>query len=181
MKFSLLDQGPFSGLQVWRVPVSRPPAAMPTPPGFLRCPHQRVTFSFPTQGCSSSRDYLAVQGPDKLTTEDFWTLVWEQDIHTILTLLPWQEMGEVRHCACCSLVELLVTAVMSAIHTNQTCCCAQVPHDVCWPLEGDSLCTKLLTIQCGTEKPASGWRCIQLKVKHVRLCGAVLGCWRGTG
>lgn len=54
-------------------------------------------FSFPTQGCSSGRDYLAVQGPDKLTMEDFWTLVWEQDVHTILTLLPWQEKGEVRH------------------------------------------------------------------------------------
>lgn len=52
-------------------------------------------FSFPTQGCSSSRDYLAAQGPDKLTMEDFWTLVWEQDIHTILTLLPGQEKGEV--------------------------------------------------------------------------------------
>lgn len=57
----------------------------------------RVMFSFPTQGCSSGRDYLAVQGPDKLTMEDFWTLVWEQDVHTILTLLPWQEKGEVRH------------------------------------------------------------------------------------
>lgn len=59
-----------------------------------------MTLSFPTQGCSSSREYLAVQGPDKLTTEDFWTLVWEQDIHTILTLLPWQEKGEVRCRAC---------------------------------------------------------------------------------
>ncbi|NXJ68450.1 PTPRV phosphatase, partial [Rostratula benghalensis] len=107
VKFSLLDQGPFSGLlQVWRVP-----------------------------GCSSSREYLAVQGPDKLTMEDFWTLVWEQDIHTILTLLPWQEKGE-------------------------------VPSEVCWPLEGDSLCTKTLTIQCDTEKIVSGWRCIQLKMKH---------------
>ncbi|NXC37713.1 PTPRV phosphatase, partial [Penelope pileata] len=107
VKFSLLDQGPFSDLlQVWHVP-----------------------------GCSSSRDYLAVQGPDKLTMEDFWTLVWEQDVHTILTLLPWQEKGEVL-------------------------------SDTCWPLEGDSLCTKLLTIQCGPEKPASRWRCIQLKVKH---------------
>ncbi|KAM6044418.1 receptor-type tyrosine-protein phosphatase V-like isoform 2-T2 [Chlamydotis macqueenii] len=107
VKFSLLDQGPFSGLlQVWRVP-----------------------------GCSSSREYLAVQGPDKLTMEDFWTLVWEQDIHTILTLLPWQEKGE-------------------------------VPNEACWPLEGDSLCTKMLTIQCGTEKVVSGWRCIQLKMKH---------------
>ncbi|NXN23200.1 PTPRV phosphatase, partial [Nycticryphes semicollaris] len=107
VKFSLLDQGPFSGLlQVWRVP-----------------------------GCSSSREYLAVQGPDKLTMEDFWTLVWEQDVHTILTLLPWQEKGE-------------------------------VPSEVCWPLEGDSLCTKTLTIQCDTEKLVSGWRCIQLKMKH---------------
>lgn len=59
--------------------------------------------SFPTQGYSSSREYLAVQGPDKLTMEDFWTLVWEQDVHTILTLLPCQEKGEVRcrACLCC--------------------------------------------------------------------------------
>ncbi|XP_031988923.1 receptor-type tyrosine-protein phosphatase V-like isoform X1 [Corvus moneduloides] len=107
VKFSLLEQGPFSGLlQVWRVP-----------------------------GCSSSRDYLAVHGPDKLTMEDFWTLVWEQDVHTILTLLPWQEKGE-------------------------------VPGEVCWPLEGDSLCTKTLTIQCDSEKLVSGWRCTQLKLKH---------------
>ncbi|NXD27257.1 PTPRV phosphatase, partial [Spelaeornis formosus] len=107
VKFSLLEQGPFTGLlQVWRVP-----------------------------GCSSSRDYLAVHGPDKLTMEDFWTLVWEQDVHTILTLLPWQEKGE-------------------------------VPGEVCWPLEGDSLCTKTLTIQCDTEKLVSGWRCAQLKLKH---------------
>ncbi|NXK84836.1 PTPRV phosphatase, partial [Amazona guildingii] len=107
VKFSLLEQGPFSGLlQVWHVP-----------------------------GCSISREYLAVQGPDKLTMEDFWTLVWEQDVHTILTLLPWQEKGE-------------------------------VPGEVCWPLEGDSLCTKMLNIQCVTEKVVSGWRCTQLKVKH---------------
>ncbi|NXG58025.1 PTPRV phosphatase, partial [Hemiprocne comata] len=107
VKFSLLEQGPYSGLlQVWRVP-----------------------------GCNSSREYLAVQGPDKLTMEDFWTLVWEQDVHTILTLLPWQEKGE-------------------------------VPSEACWPLEGDSLCTNMLTIQSGTEKLFSGWRCIQLKMKH---------------
>uniref|UniRef100_A0A674GKX2 protein-tyrosine-phosphatase n=1 Tax=Taeniopygia guttata TaxID=59729 RepID=A0A674GKX2_TAEGU len=107
VKFSLLEQGPLSGLlQVWRVP-----------------------------GCGSSRDYLAVQGPDKLTMEDFWTLVWEQDVHTILTLLPWQEKGE-------------------------------VPGEVCWPLEGDSLCTKTLTIQCDPEKLVSGWRCTQLRLKH---------------
>ncbi|NWU94896.1 PTPRV phosphatase, partial [Upupa epops] len=107
VKFSLLEQGPFSGLlQVWRVP-----------------------------GCSSSRDYLAVQGPDKLTMEDFWTLVWDQDVHTILTLIPWQEKGE-------------------------------VPSEACWPSEGESLCTKMLTIQYGMEKLVSGWRCIHLRMKH---------------
>ncbi|XP_053943465.1 receptor-type tyrosine-protein phosphatase V-like isoform X3 [Cuculus canorus] len=107
VKFSLLEQGPFSGLlQVWHI-----------------------------LGCNSSREYLAVQGPDNLAVEDFWTLVWEQDVHTILTLLPWQEKGE-------------------------------VPSEACWPLEGDSLCTKMLTIQCGTEKLVSRWRCFHLKVKH---------------
>ncbi|NXA07635.1 PTPRV phosphatase, partial [Sapayoa aenigma] len=106
VKFSLLEQGPLSGLlQVWHVP-----------------------------GCSPSRDYLAVQGPDKLTMEDFWTLVWEQDVRIILTLLC-QEKGEVQ-------------------------------GEACWPLEGDSLYTKTLTVQCDTEKLVSGWRCTQLKLKH---------------
>lgn len=58
---------------------------------------------------------------------------------------------------------------------SQTCC-PQVPGEGCWPLEGDSLCTQLLTIQCGTEKLVSGCRCIQLKMKHVRVEGAGLGC-----
>ncbi|XP_054032254.1 receptor-type tyrosine-protein phosphatase V-like [Dryobates pubescens] len=107
VRFAPLQQEPCSGLlQVCRVP-----------------------------GCSSGRDYLAVQGPDKVTMEDFWTLVWEQDVHSILTVLPGREEGE-------------------------------GPGEGCWPLEGDSLCTKLLTIQCGTEKLLSGCRCIQLKVKH---------------
>ncbi|KAJ7426655.1 hypothetical protein WISP_13897 [Willisornis vidua] len=86
VKFSLLEQGPFSGLlQVWHV----------QPPGLTgHLSSRRVTLPFLTQGCSPSRDYLAVQGPDKLTMEDFWTLVWEQDVHTILTLLLWQEKEE---------------------------------------------------------------------------------------
>uniref|UniRef100_A0A8C7E9H7 protein-tyrosine-phosphatase n=1 Tax=Nothoprocta perdicaria TaxID=30464 RepID=A0A8C7E9H7_NOTPE len=50
----------------------------------------------------------------------------------------------------------------------------KVPSEACWPLEGDSLRTKMLTIQCGAEKPVSGWRCIQLKMKHVRVHGGSL-------
>ncbi|XP_065448416.1 receptor-type tyrosine-protein phosphatase V-like isoform X6 [Chrysemys picta bellii] len=107
VKFLPLEQGPFSDLkQTWLLP-----------------------------GCNSSRDYLAVQGPDKVTTEEFWRLVWDHGVHTIVTLLPCQEKG-------------------------------QVLSEACWPLEGSPLYTEMLTIQRGPEKHISGWRCIQLKLKH---------------
>ncbi|KYO33228.1 receptor-type tyrosine-protein phosphatase beta [Alligator mississippiensis] len=107
IKFSPLEQGPFSDVfQAWLIP-----------------------------GCNSARDYLAIQGPDKVTMEDFWSLVWERGVHTIVTLLSCPEKN-------------------------------QVPSEACWPLEGDPVCTEMLTIQRGTEKHISGWRCIQLKLKH---------------
>ncbi|XP_074920814.1 receptor-type tyrosine-protein phosphatase V-like [Chelonoidis abingdonii] len=107
VKFSPLEQGPFSDLsQTWLLP-----------------------------GCNSTRDYLAVQGPDKVTMEEFWRLVWDHGVHTIVTLLPCQEKS-------------------------------QVLSDACWPLEGSPVYTELLTIQRGLEKHVSGWRCIQLKLKH---------------
>ncbi|EMP41015.1 Receptor-type tyrosine-protein phosphatase V [Chelonia mydas] len=66
VKFSPLEQGPFSDLsQAWLLP-----------------------------GCNSARDYLAVQGPDKVTMEEFWRLVWDHGVHTIVTLLPGQEKGQ---------------------------------------------------------------------------------------
>ncbi|XP_074833342.1 receptor-type tyrosine-protein phosphatase V-like [Carettochelys insculpta] len=46
-------------------------------------------------GCSSAGDYLAVQGPEKVTMEEFWRLVWDHGVHTIVTLLPCQEKGQV--------------------------------------------------------------------------------------
>ncbi|CAM4610594.1 receptor-type tyrosine-protein phosphatase V-like [Lepidochelys kempii] len=107
VKFSPLEQGPFSDLsQAWLLP-----------------------------GCNSARDYLAVQGPDKVTMEEFWRLVWDHGVHTIVTLLPCQEKG-------------------------------QVLSEACWPLEGSPVYTEMLTIQRGPEKHVSGWRCIQLKLKH---------------
>uniref|UniRef100_A0A8C4YG76 protein-tyrosine-phosphatase n=1 Tax=Gopherus evgoodei TaxID=1825980 RepID=A0A8C4YG76_9SAUR len=42
-----------------------------------------------------------------------------------------------------------------------------VLSEACWPLEGSPVYTEMLTIQRGPEKHVSGWRCIQLKLKHV--------------
>ncbi|XP_053249683.1 receptor-type tyrosine-protein phosphatase V-like isoform X1 [Podarcis raffonei] len=62
VKFSQLDRDPFSDLtNVWLIP-----------------------------GCNSAKDYIAIEGPDKLALEEFWGLVWEHGVHTIITLLPGQ-------------------------------------------------------------------------------------------
>ncbi|XP_063000264.1 receptor-type tyrosine-protein phosphatase V-like isoform X2 [Elgaria multicarinata webbii] len=62
VKFLPLDRDPFSDLaHVWFVP-----------------------------GCNSAKDYIAIEGPDKLALEEFWGLVWEHGVHTIITLLPGQ-------------------------------------------------------------------------------------------
>ncbi|XP_042322212.1 receptor-type tyrosine-protein phosphatase V-like isoform X3 [Sceloporus undulatus] len=62
VKFSLLDRDPFSDLShVWFIP-----------------------------GCNSAKDYIAIEGPDKLALEEFWGLIWEYGVHTIITLLPEQ-------------------------------------------------------------------------------------------
>ncbi|XP_075766295.1 receptor-type tyrosine-protein phosphatase V-like isoform X2 [Pelodiscus sinensis] len=67
VKFSPLEQGSFSDLShAWLLP-----------------------------GCSSARDYLAVHGPDKGSLEEFWRVVWDHGVHTIVTLLPCQEKGQV--------------------------------------------------------------------------------------
>nr|XP_025036845.1 receptor-type tyrosine-protein phosphatase H-like [Pelodiscus sinensis] len=109
VKFSPLEQGSFSDLShAWLLP-----------------------------GCSSARDYLAVHGPDKGSLEEFWRVVWDHGVHTIVTLLPCQEKG-------------------------------QVLSEAGWPLEGSPVRTELLTVQRGAEKHVAGWRCIQLKLKHVR-------------
>ncbi|XP_007430100.1 receptor-type tyrosine-protein phosphatase V-like [Python bivittatus] len=62
VKFLPLDRDPFSDLaHVWFIP-----------------------------GCNSAKDYIAIEGPDKLALEEFWGLVWERGVHTIITLLPGQ-------------------------------------------------------------------------------------------
>ncbi|XP_077191214.1 receptor-type tyrosine-protein phosphatase V-like isoform X2 [Paroedura picta] len=62
VKFSALDRDPFSDLShVWFIP-----------------------------GCNSAKDYIAIEGPDKLALEEFWGLIWEYGVHTIITLTSGQ-------------------------------------------------------------------------------------------
>ncbi|KAJ7331834.1 hypothetical protein JRQ81_014014 [Phrynocephalus forsythii] len=58
VKFSPVDRDPFSDLpHVWFIP-----------------------------GCNSIKDYIAIEGPYKLAVEEFWALIWEHGVHTIITL-----------------------------------------------------------------------------------------------
>ncbi|XP_013377801.1 PREDICTED: receptor-type tyrosine-protein phosphatase V-like isoform X2 [Chinchilla lanigera] len=46
-------------------------------------------------GYTHPREYIATQGPLKKTLEDFWRLVWEQQVHTIVMLTVGMENGRV--------------------------------------------------------------------------------------
>ncbi|KAL8179225.1 UNVERIFIED_CONTAM: hypothetical protein K2H54_061970, partial [Gekko kuhli] len=62
VKFSALDRDPFSDLShAWFIP-----------------------------GCNSAKDYIAIEGPDKLALEEFWGLIWDYGVHTIITLTSGQ-------------------------------------------------------------------------------------------
>ncbi|XP_051854607.1 receptor-type tyrosine-protein phosphatase V-like [Antechinus flavipes] len=46
-------------------------------------------------GYSRSQEFIATQGPMKKTLKDFWRLVWEQQVHTIVMLTVGMENGRV--------------------------------------------------------------------------------------
>lgn len=50
------------------------------------------------QGYTSQQEFIATQGPLKKTIEDFWRLVWEQNVCNIIMLTVCMENGRVgRH------------------------------------------------------------------------------------
>lgn len=51
-----------------------------------------------TQGYTSQQEFIATQGPLKKTIEDFWRLVWEQNVCNIIMLTVCMENGRVGRC-----------------------------------------------------------------------------------
>lgn len=47
------------------------------------------------QGYTSQQEFIATQGPLKKTIEDFWRLVWEQNVCNIIMLTVCMENGRV--------------------------------------------------------------------------------------
>lgn len=47
------------------------------------------------QGYSSRREYIATQGPMQATFDDFWRMVWEQNVDTVVMLTKLMEKGRV--------------------------------------------------------------------------------------
>ncbi|MEJ1270095.1 hypothetical protein NN561_000915 [Cricetulus griseus] len=57
--------------------------------------HAHQAFFQEFEGYSHPQEFIATQGPLKKTVEDFWRLVWEQQVHVIIMLTVGMENGRV--------------------------------------------------------------------------------------
>lgn len=55
-----------------------------------------INASF-VQGCNGAREYIAAQGPNLTTINDFWRMIWEHDIQTVIMLTQCVE-GNKKKC-----------------------------------------------------------------------------------
>lgn len=50
------------------------------------------------QGNNFRREYIATQGPLPGTKDDFWKMVWEQNVHNVVMVTQCVEKGRVSVC-----------------------------------------------------------------------------------
>ncbi|KAK2164529.1 hypothetical protein LSH36_62g01025, partial [Paralvinella palmiformis] len=56
---------------------------------------KRFNNFFMFQGINLDKEYIATQGPPKITIQDFWQMVWQEDANRIVMLANLSENGRV--------------------------------------------------------------------------------------
>lgn len=51
--------------------------------------------SFCGQGYNSRKEFIAAQGPLPITVNEFWRMIWEKNVYTLVMLTKCKEQGRV--------------------------------------------------------------------------------------
>ncbi|RXM98725.1 Receptor-type tyrosine-protein phosphatase beta, partial [Acipenser ruthenus] len=101
-------------------------------------------------GCNSRREYIATQGPLPGTKDDFWKMVWEQNVHNIVMVTQCLEKGRG------SWREIALLTPLSAF--------VQVKCDHYWPFDQDPLYYGDLIVQMLSESVLPEWTIREFKI-----------------
>lgn len=70
------------------------------------------------QGYLSRKEFIAAQGPLPTTVNEFWRMIWEKNVHTLVMLTRCNEQGRVS-----------ITQITTYSHTHWSQMC---PEDIQW-------------------------------------------------